>query len=117
MTENTGRTELERAARAAGYTIRFHAGVCKGGAYEGCERLCDDGEWRAWQPRKDDGDAFRLAVHAKIKHFEGMNGRIYAHSAQPEKRHIPKIENRADKLEASRFAIFRAAVEIGRGLG
>ena len=53
---------LTLAARAASYTIRFHSGVCKGGAYTGCERLHPDGEWRAWRPWADAADALLLRI-------------------------------------------------------
>lgn len=54
------------AARAAGYELHWKTGVCKGGVYEGCFIKGADGELVPWQPRKDDGAAFRLQVDAAM---------------------------------------------------
>ncbi len=48
--------QLTYAASAAGYTIRFKDGVCKGGDYFSCERLLPTGEWVPYNPDKDFND-------------------------------------------------------------
>ena len=48
---------LTKAAQAAGYSIWWKDGACKGGEYEGA--FIGD---RPWNPLTDDGDAFRLAA-------------------------------------------------------
>ena len=92
---NTGKTtrqEMELAARAAGYEIRFHSGTCKGGEYEGCEIKRGD-EWVAWRPLEDDGDSRRLQVDLHLA--TAFHPVLY---------------------QAMRLAVFRAAVELGKCL-
>lgn len=110
----TYRELLELAAKAADYTIRFHAGVCKGGAYEGCERLWPDGEWRPWRPRQDDGDSLRLAValHMTVRCYMGSTVAQIDTPGQPNA--YQEVTNHADPAAATRRAVVRAAAEIQR---
>jgi len=110
----TDRELLELAAKAAGYSIRFHQGVCKGGAYEGCERLWPDGEWRPWRPREDDGDALRLAVKLKMKLWHSDCGAYADHESLPEDMRPCREDARNDRNAATRRTIVRAAAEIQR---
>lgn len=110
----TDRELLEMAAKAAGYTIRLHSGACKGGSYDGCSRLYSDGEWRAWRPREDDGDAFRLACAVKLNTMHG----IFSAGVGDE----DGVDDAAVVMEDSqrckvlRGLIFAAAVEMGKAM-
>ena len=102
---------LELAAKAAGIE---HHGYCSDGYL-----LTGDGEsgaYTRWNPRHDDGDAFRLAVKLRIAvtHPEGddlvrvwygdmWTGPIYEYLGD-------------DPCAATRLAILRAAAEIGKAM-
>ena len=97
----TNRELLELAAKAAGYQ------------YTNCGRyIIMDGIPENWNPLRDDGDAFRLAVKLRLQitvspdetHVEGLNG-SYAHEPHKYDPYVP-----------TRRAIVRAAAEIGKGM-
>jgi hypothetical protein len=101
------RKDHELAAKAAGYVPTWKEGSCKGGAYCGAfiER---GGEVVAWRPKEDDGDAFRLLVDLKL--FDRV---VHAIEFGLYDRDL-NMEFNGDKAEATRLAVFRCAVEIGR---
>lgn len=103
------REDFEMAAKAAGldiWTGGNHLDEC-GGYPIG---LDSDGGYQAiWNPRDDDGDALRLAVRLNLTlgldHEFGIphvNGVSFLREADMEK--------------ATRHAIFRAAIAIGRAM-
>ncbi len=103
------REELELAARAIGK--RYQHLMIKKHLHDEHRHVADGVEWN---PLTDDGDAFRLAVELRIRHFQGINGRFYAHHESFGKRTM--IETCADPYAATRRAIVRAAAEIGRNM-
>lgn len=102
---NTDRELLELAAKAAGYTIAFcDAGVVR------LDTSCNE----MWNPRHNDGDAFRLAIRLGISldlcdwsqtAFYGVDKFIQE-----------DWSNGGDPCDAARLAILRAAAEIGRDM-
>lgn len=65
-----------------------------------------------WNPRTDDGDAFRLAVKLWIEiSFEPNCVQVYPPRSLPVD--VPRGD---DPLAATRLAIVRAAAEIGRAM-
>lgn len=70
-----------------------------------------DGEFSeavyTWNPRDDDGDTFRLAVKLKMQVAPGV---VLA----PGLNII--IDDSEDQCAATRLAVFRAAVEIGKAM-
>lgn len=109
----TDRELLERAARAAGYSVRWHV------AWE-CHVF--NGEWSPdgrpmlhrqdmiWRPLHDDGEAMRLAVKL---HF-GLSieaGTVLVHS--PAGVTVARAKDHGDdECAATRFAIVRAAAAM-----
>jgi hypothetical protein len=98
---------LELAAKAAGYKFfwdydEHFAGPCI---------LDEDGFPFKWDPREDDGDAFRLmcALYLEPKP-SATDGAAYCDGLY-ETHHFGEIQTVA---EATRLVIFRAAVEIGK---
>jgi hypothetical protein len=99
------------AAKAAGYVLTFKHGSCKGGAYFGAfiER---GGELVAWRPKEDDGDSRRLEVKLRLEASWWRNAVLVETEDQSFSSGIVSFGE--DPLEATRFAVFRCAVEIGR---
>ena len=98
----TDRELLELAAKAAGINL-----VCKQLLAHGMEvdaffNLFEDGRYGCWNPLEDDGDALRLA--AKLHLWEAVR---LAHR---------EVSDTVDIYAATRRAIVRAAVEIGKEL-
>lgn len=102
----TNQEQHELAAKAAGYTLTWKEGHCKGGSFEGA--FIGDQPWR---PKEDDGDALRLAVGLglSIDHDQGWVNVLCAdeYTGASEK-------HGDDPYAATRRAIFRAAVELGK---
>ena len=100
----TDRELLELAAKAAGYNIvdkshpisvYIYSDGCKGGVF--------------WNPLKDDGDAFRLAVKCR------MNVNIYYNDTRVTADDVFLCEmHEVDLCAATRRAIVRVAAEIAR---
>lgn len=109
------RTLLERAAKAAGYTLKWGEVHMVGDDEIDCTDQSyvvsgqpDEADWY-WDPLNDDGDALRLAVKLRltIDHkeecvnvWDGCFGTGF-------------IPNEGDPYAATRRAIVRAAAEIG----
>lgn len=99
------REDMEFAAKAAGLITR----TGKDGTWI-CE--ADGSPIRQWCPRDDDGDSFRLAVACKIDVVFSGGDEVYAGDS-----HYQLFEWHAgDHCAATRLAIFRAAVKIGRAM-
>jgi hypothetical protein len=101
------REELELAAKAAGYKFfwdydEHFAGSCI---------LDEDGFAFKWDPREDDGDAFRLMCALCLEPKpSATDGAAYCDGLY-EKHDFAEIQTVA---EATRLVIVRAAAEIGR---
>ena len=103
---STDRELLEFAAKAAGLDVRFDI-------TEQPMSIDLAGTGRYWNPLRDDGDALRLAVKLGIEYGFGWNndGTIQRIIIDDELHII--VENN-DPCAATRFAITRAAAEIGK---
>lgn len=104
MTEEE-REMLELAAKAAGYEVSEC--TCK----KEIRVSVSPRRYAHWNPLEDDGDALRLAVRL------GMCVDVrQAHTevTPPGDRYTESEEHEDDPEAATRRAIFRAAVEIGR---
>jgi hypothetical protein len=90
----TDRELLERAAKAAGIELRWHKW--------GDDEWCSLPSGVIWEPHKDDGDAFRLAVKLNIIYDmqRAVHDLIVTEGYQP------------DKESAMRRAIVRAAAAM-----
>ena len=103
------REMLKFAAKAArvGGGWEFIGGPKNSPCYRGA-----DG--RIWNPRDDDGDSFRLMVALRLPIRDGLNGTV---QTGDERSGWPIWELWGDDPRAAtRLAIFRAAVEIGRAM-
>jgi hypothetical protein len=97
---------LELAAKAAGYGEVWYSGGC---SYIGPKpKFNKPIKYRTFNPLDDDGDALRLAV----KLFDGHDMDVIWANARRLQAECPKL----DKVAAYRYAITRAAAEIGAGL-
>lgn len=117
----TTREQYELAAKAAGLSITWKEGHCKGGDFEAA--FVGDQPWR---PKDDDGDALRLAVKLNIAIRPNARGSqspaafVCYNKADdfgmiPTDFHLYIIHN-DDPNAATRLAIVRAAAEIGRAM-
>lgn len=109
----TDRELLELAAKACGLKHVDYSGS----GYTGSLGLqLVDGIGRhtlSWNPLEDDGDAFRLAVKLNLSY--SINGVfVVIHGNGWPNLVIHKFEG--DVLQAVRFAIVKAATEIGKGM-
>lgn len=103
------RTLLERAARAAGWELKWrpwpavqNAGV---------------GAWDEWNPLTDDGDALRLAVKLgmTIEQFDDDGGVVVTHGVSvraSEDYADARYASSRDPYAATRRAIVRAAAAL-----
>ena len=107
----TRRKQHELAAKAAGLAITWKTGHCKGGEFEAA--FVDD---KPWRPKDSNGDALQLCV--KLNMDIGMDfDRIEVFYGQGEVIVEYLYENPpTDKLAATRLAIFRAAIEMGKAM-
>jgi len=99
------REDYEMAAKAAGLRIKWIGEVA-----HDCTKLKPDApafKGSMWNPPEDDGDALRLAVKLNLL-------------GSPELFHFRSLERfgrqDADDITATRRAIFRAAIAIGRAM-
>lgn len=92
---------LEFAAKAIGYRVFYtEPSLISGTVYQ----CFFDGEWQAdWNPLKNDGDAFRLALKCLPFHVLQYTSEDYEYCNQ-------------DGCAATRRAIVRAAAEIGKAM-
>jgi hypothetical protein len=102
---------LELAAKAAGIDCWFpRMADGKGGVMEPCHRTVN-GETAEWNPRKDNADAFALAVKLC------MNVNVYHSDTRVTADDVLVCEyHGADPEAATRLAIVKAAAEIGRNM-
>ena len=96
--------QLKHAAKAAGYEV---------------VRIADDGKalmlygvQEPWNPRKDNGQAFELAmlVDITVRRFDPY---VYAIGKT---QHKARFDNSDDMMAAAREAVFMAAVELGKAM-
>ena len=120
----TDREMLQLAAKAAGYRVLDEN-------VEGID-VCFERpgylpvEIIGWNPRDDDGEAFRLAVRLRLhaRQFpvldDGMDeplGMIEVwRTDDDDPLHVEYLKAGDDRLAATRLAITRAAAEIGKGM-
>jgi hypothetical protein len=113
----TEREQLELAAKAAGYTIQ-DCGDTYAWCYEPYGVPDKDGEIPIfkWNPRHDDGDAFRLMV--KLYSTRTNVGLVTNNGKVTLYYDLSSVSVSIDKdpLAATREAIFQAAVKIGEGM-
>ena len=109
----TDRELLELAAKACGYTIRENGKDVNGGTWYWCEQIAD-----CWNPLNDDGDAFRLGVALTMEidhnHPADHSRWVSVRGAPVRQCCVEEFEDEGLRGAATRLAIFRAAVEIGR---
>ncbi|CAB4198165.1 hypothetical protein UFOVP1309_56 [uncultured Caudovirales phage] len=103
------REELEMAAKAAGYAFAW------GKDWHDVGEPQVDGS--PWNPRKDDGDALRLAVKLNIVPASGEEfTSVYCHRLGTLWCMENRVETNGDPYAATRLAIVRAAAEIGKAM-
>lgn len=93
----------DRAAAAAGWRLEWKEGVCKGGPF--CAPFLA-GTDQPWRPREDDGDCLRLAMAVGL---QVMPAAAY-HLASDR---VWRAVDSTGVLAATRFAVFRAAADLG----
>lgn len=71
------------------------------------------GVWVRWNPLEDDGDALRLAVRLQISVLQWTNGVSACHAQTNREFAAPQGDKSA---AATRWAIVRAAAEIGKAM-
>ena len=109
----TDRELLELAAKAAGYELLWYVGR------DGMDIPRSWAGGREWSPLADDGDAMRLAVKLKIDIVQVHNHvTAYHHNTKNITTAYVDVSQREDfggnPYAATRLAIVRAAVEIGK---
>ena len=102
----TDRELLERAAKAAGYSIRFTSdGTC----------FRDGPDWMGqWSPLEDDGDALRLMVRLNMNVFQAGKS-AYALPSDDDGTYEEQVrytDAADDPYAATRRAIVRAAAAM-----
>ncbi|HHM8046319.1 TPA: hypothetical protein ACRNRX_001504 [Pseudomonas aeruginosa] len=105
------RTLLELAARAAG--LRSHWFFGEGEGLQVSRK--NEGRRFNWNPRDDDGDALRLAV--KLRFDISVEREIQVSWWQGESLETVTWPLGDDPYAAARYAIVRAAAEIGKSMG
>lgn len=95
------------AAKAAGYTLDFAEG-----RYPLYPVILMSDRWIPWRPIEDDGDSFRLIVKLQIviDHADGVSWACIT-----PKDCVCEMHDEYNNAEqATRHAVFRAAIEIGK---
>lgn len=109
----TDRELLELAAKAAGIKLRPRLG---GTVFE---HDIGDNWWHVWNPRDNDGDAFRLAVKLGLV-VDTLNGRVILAERLGRGHRDWTYGDTEDEVFdddfATRRAIVRAAAEIGKAM-
>lgn len=99
---------MEKAARAAGYSVRWHANSYYGRTMEIMET--EEGG-PPWNPLTDDGDALRLAVALEMDVMQRRSDpEVWVQAPM-----LPTVREAfgADRQAATRRAIVRAAAALG----
>ena len=119
----TDRELLEKAAKAAGYKLRWGEKFIVGDDEVDCTDMPyvfsghpDEADWY-WNPLTDDGDALRLAVNLGIQVTPGTYNKdeFTAFKAAGGEAHEFRSYQQ-DEFAATRRAIVRAAAAIGESL-
>lgn len=109
----TDRELLELAAKAAG--VKLHGWTS---AWRGDYFGCFDIGGATWNPLTDDGDALRLAVKLaiQIEHSSPAHKNVDRVQASPRGfGHLSWVQMyEGDSAAATRYAIVRAAAELGK---
>lgn len=100
----TEKEQFQFAAKAAGLQVTP------------CINGWDESYPMGWNPRDDDGDAFRLAVKLQMKVYPGEAYPWCKSSADYQVGYVCDEDECSDSVAATRLAIFLAAVEIGRNM-
>ena len=117
----TDREQDQLAAHAAGIEIDHYRGdvaMIKRGNSRGGEELV------AWQPKVDDGDAFRLAVDLGLDVEQWSSGAVEQWPDEDGRGPYAAVDvgwlviehHGSDAYSATRLAIWRAAVRVGERL-
>lgn len=109
------RTLLERAAKAAGYSVDARASFKTWRDSQRLALLNPQGGHTLWNGLTDDGDALRLAVKLSMNVFQAANS-AYALPSDDDgtyEEQVRYIDAGSDPYAATRRAIVRAAAEIG----
>lgn len=103
---STDRELLELAAKAAGHQI------------DPIDAMHDPEDWAVWNPLTDDGDALRLAVRLKIEVAPEVFSKSRVDARSPRGKWLWEMyeDHGDDGKKAARYAILRAAAEIGRAM-
>lgn len=109
------RERLELSAKAAGFETKWDQ---PRGAKKGCVRFnAPDGNWTIWKPLVDEAQCFRLSVilDIQIEHVGKSNGPTTEVNCWPRGRGDCSASRKysGDKFQATREAIFEAAVLLG----
>lgn len=109
------REDFEMAAKAAGLSVKTwdgHTGTM-------CA-IDDDHHGKMWNPPDNDGEALRLAVKLPLHILHNDPGEpVLWVSAVLNKRGlhgVAEFQDEAQRTEATRHAIFRAAIAIGKAM-
>ena len=114
------REDFEHAAKAAGieydadHAKRRGGKVAMFGLWLKIKGEPYEGQRRHWNPITDDGDALRLAVKLHISFWRAGECSVAGHGAIGPKMGEP--HNGGDPYAATRRAIFRAAIAIGKAM-
>ena len=108
----TEKEDYEFAAKAAGIEIE-----CNDNGVFGYYSLFRGHlpQWEEWNPKDDDGDSFRLMVKlGLLVHGDASPCSVYCQVGECPDAFLEK--SKPDPYAATRRAIFRAAVEIGKAM-
>lgn len=126
MNDEVTMEDLKLAAKAAGYEVvrefQYQVAMTCGAPnplagidFSGLV-IDDSGRIRApWNPRNDDGDSFRLAVACHMQVLTPDAEPTAVANRYPQGQRVA-VDAGTDPAAATRLAIFRAAVEIGRAM-
>lgn len=110
---STDRELLELAAKAAGIPVTPDCHIPSGGMW-----LFHVDVDRVWSPLHDDGDALRLAMKLKIEVAPEVFSKSRVDARSPRGKWLWEMyeDHGDDGQKAARYAILRAAAEIGRSM-
>ena len=106
----TEREEHEYAAKAAGIEVRW---ITNAQSAQQLSKML----WTWWSPKTDRADAFSLMVACKMEVWRNQDGQAFArYEKKITATYSVKTSNGFDFEAATRLAIFRVAVEIGKAM-